>query len=143
MAVHAVMRLDLHRPQIRELLTGPAGPAVRFIRSSLRKVRTRAVLRCPVRTGNLRNSIREELVVHGDHIDGTVGTDVAYARWVHDGTGPYTIRPRRPGGVLRFEAGGEVVFATHVRHPGIRAQPFLRQALDEVAEPLGFRIRRL
>jgi len=139
MSVRAVLRLDLHQPQVRELLTGPAGPVVRYIRSTLRRVRTRAVLRCPVRTGNLRNSLREELLVRGDLIEGAVGTDVVYALAVHDGTRPHTVRPRRAR-VLRFVAGGEVVFAARVHHPGTRPRPFLREALREVAGPAGFRI---
>ncbi|MFD0783839.1 hypothetical protein ACFQZ8_07915 [Micromonospora azadirachtae] len=59
---------------------------------------------------------------------------------MHDGTGAHVIRPRRPGGMLRFETGGQVVFTTLVNHPGTRPQPWLREAMEEVAGPEGFRL---
>ncbi|WP_234467785.1 hypothetical protein [Streptomyces sp. MBT62] len=49
-------------------------------------------------------------------------------RLVLDGTRPHIIRPRRAR-ALRFEVGGEVVFAGKVRHPGTRPNDFLARAL--------------
>lgn len=70
----------------------------------------------------------------------TIGSDVSYAAMVNDGTSPHVIRPRRPGGVLRFQVGGRVVYARVVNHPGTRAQPFLDKALQEVAGGQGYRL---
>lgn len=136
------VRLQLDRPAIDREMRGPTGPVVKFVRDTTRATRTRAVLRCPVDTGHLRNSHYERVEITRGAVTGYVGTDVEYARFVHDGTRPHTIRPRRPGGVLRFRVGTDVVFAAFARHPGTRAQPWLEQSLREVAVPRGFVIRR-
>ncbi|MFI7283098.1 hypothetical protein ACIBOV_22840 [Micromonospora chersina] len=142
MAVRVNARVDLFAGEMRQLLTGSTGQVVSFIRSVTRKVRTRAVLRCPVDTGRLRAAHREEVGVRGGQVYGFVENDVEYAAAVHDGTGAHLIRPRRAGGMLRFETGGQVVFTSLVRHPGTRAQPWLREAMEEVAGSEGFRLVR-
>ncbi|MDG4796955.1 hypothetical protein [Micromonospora sp. WMMD1082] len=140
--VRADVRIDLHAGEIRKLLYGPVGPVVRFVRSVARKVRTRAVLTCPVDTGRLRSAHREEVGVRLGQVYGFVHNDVEYAAAVHDGGGAHVIRPHRAGGFLRFEAGGQVVFTTLVNHPGTRAQPWLREAMEDVARQEGFRLVR-
>jgi hypothetical protein len=55
-----------------------------------------------------------------------VGTNVEYAPAVEFGSARHVIR----GDPLRFEVGGEVVFAQSVDHPGTDPQPFLRPALE-------------
>ncbi|ROP33450.1 HK97 gp10 family phage protein [Couchioplanes caeruleus] len=142
MAVTVKARLDLFQPEIRRLLTGPVGPVLTFVRGVARRVRTRAVLTCPVDSGRLRSAHREEVGVRRGTVYGLVTNDVEYAELVHDGTGPHTIRPRHPDGVLRFEKGGQVVFTTIVRHPGTRPQPWLREAMEHEARRSGFRIVR-
>lgn len=81
-------------------------------------------------TGRLRQSF-----VH--HVVGRqmveVGTDVQYAEYHEHGVGPHTIRPRRAK-VLRFMTKDGVVYARHVRHPGIPARPML--PTKDVAERL-------
>jgi hypothetical protein len=87
-----------------------------------------------VDTGHLRSSIRTQLrSVHPITVV-RVGTNVRYARWVHDGTGLYgprrrLIRPRR-GKVLVFTPRGSTqqVFTRYVR--GMRRNEFLRDALS-------------
>jgi hypothetical protein len=135
-------RVDLFDPQMRALLTGPVGPVVTFVRGVARRVRTRAVLTCPVDTGRLRSAHTEQVGVRHGTVYGLVTNDVEYAEQVHEGTGPHIIRPRRPGGVLRFAVGGEVVFTTVARHPGTRAQPWLREAMEHEAHASGFRVVR-
>jgi hypothetical protein len=100
------------------------------------------VLTCPVDTGRLRSGHREEVGVRAGRVYGLVTNDVEYAELVHEGTGPYTIRPRRPGGVLRFETDGQVVFARSVQHPGTKGQPWLREAMEHEAALSGLRIIR-
>ncbi|WP_205807534.1 HK97 gp10 family phage protein [Micromonospora sp. HNM0581] len=142
MAVRTDVRIDLNAGEIRRLLYGPVGPVVRFIRSVARRVRTRAVLTCPVDTGRLRTAHREEVGVRAGRVYGFVENTAEYAAAVHDGTAAHVIRPRRPGGVLRFEAGGQVVFTSLVNHPGTKAQPWLREAMEDVARQEGFRLVR-
>lgn len=56
-----------------------------------------------------------------------------YYRFFETGAQPHPIRPRKKQGrkKLRFEVGGEEVFAVAVQHPGMAARPFLRPAFDE------------
>jgi hypothetical protein len=82
--------------------------------------------RTPVKTGNLRRTITSRVERPG--VRGVVGTNASYARPVHEGSRPHTIRPRRAR-VLRFKKGGETIFARFVRHPGTRGQPFLLDGL--------------
>jgi hypothetical protein len=86
-----------------------------------------------VDTGRLRASINTQLVVRGDRPIAIVGTNVRYARFVHDGTGIYgprgrVIRPKRRK-FLRFrpKGTGRWVYARKVR--GMRPNPFLANAL--------------
>lgn len=64
---------------------------------------------------------------------------VEFGTWSHNilapKTGTYTIRPKRPGGVLRFRGrDGNIVFTKKVEHPGIKAQPFMARAHQEVLD---------
>jgi len=107
-----------------------------------RQAVNRAKVLAPVDTGRLRASIRVEarrtLTLRSRY---TIGSDVYYAPFVNDGTRPHIIRPRRPGGTLRFTVGGRVVYAKVVHHPGTRARPFLDRALREVAAARGYTFR--
>jgi hypothetical protein len=60
---------------------------------------------------------------------GTVMLTNNIARWQHEGTKPYVIVPRIKK-VLRFAVNKEFVFSKRVRHPGIKADPFLYTAAD-------------
>ena len=54
-----------------------------------------------------------------------VGTSlIGLVEQLSEGTSPHLIEPKN-GKVLRFEMGGQEVFATRVFHPGTRPNPFL------------------
>lgn len=63
-----------------------------------------------------------------DGLQGVVTCDHPATRFVLDGTRPHIIRPRRAK-ALRFDAGGQVVFAAYARHPGTRPNNFMARAL--------------
>ncbi|OMB79285.1 hypothetical protein A5743_14390 [Mycolicibacterium conceptionense] len=88
----------------------------------------------PVRTGNLGRTIGEgQIHFTGPRtVAGSVHAKADYALYVHEGTRPHVIRPKRAQ-ALRFQIGGRTVFARLVRHPGTRARPFLRNAGQRVA----------
>lgn len=100
-----------------------------------------ATLRTPVDTGRLRASNRGEVDAPGAwSCEGRMVNPVAYALPVHEGTPPRVIRPRRAQ-ALRFEAGGEIVFAASVRHPGTRGRPFLAEGAAAAAAEHNFVFR--
>ena len=83
----------------------------------------------PVDSGELADSWRV-LGQGKDYVE--VGTSlIGLVEDLTQGTKPHLIRPVR-GNVLRFEMGGQEIFATEVRHPGTRPNPFL----DDVARSI-------
>lgn len=59
-----------------------------------------------------------------------ISSDVPYFPFVVEGTRPHTITARRPGGRLRFQGRGGVVFRRSVQHPGTRANPFVERTYN-------------
>lgn len=85
--------------------------------------------------GKLQHSINTRIEGSGTRLVGVVEATAPYARFVHEGTAPHRIEPRRPAFALAFwwEKKGEfAVFPNGVNHPGTRAQPFLKDALVAV-----------
>lgn len=89
------------------------------------RVRNRAVMLCPVKTGELRNSIRVEKTAP---LTVTVGTNKEYAFMVEYGTGsegdPAVAHTSKEKWSWQDESG-----KWHTSY-GTRAQPFLRPAVD-------------
>lgn len=82
----------------------------------------------PVDTGELRERI--DLLPQIRALERTVVAAADHSAYVEYGTSPHIIRPDEAQ-ALRFQAGGETVFATRVEHPGTAPQPFLRPALND------------
>lgn len=89
------------------------------------KIRNKAVLLCPVKTGELRNSIQVEKTAP---LTVSVGTNKEYAPYVEYGTGtmgdPEVSHTSRESWRYQDEDGN-----WHTSH-GQAAQPFLRPATD-------------
>lgn len=131
----ASARLRLEEGQLQQAATREGA---RLVMSLQRRVVNSAKQRAPVDTGNMRNSIRQEPVrVAGDRVTGVVLSAAEYSMYVHDGTPP-RIYPKKPGGVLAFTVGGRRVYARSVR--GVKARPFLRNAIEQQAPRLGFQV---
>lgn len=79
----------------------------------------------PVRTGELRKSVRGERAVGSASATLTFAA-VDYARFVIDGTAPHEIRPRNKKAL--FWPGAEHPVGL-VHHPGTRANDFVARAL--------------
>lgn len=117
-----------HRPndtRIRELIRRSGDLDARSAR-----VLTAARQQVGVRSGVLLASLRREFGPDGTWVDVVAGVDglTPYTGYHLFGTEPHIIRPRRRK-ALRFVAGGGVVFAAKVSHPGTAANPFLTNAL--------------
>lgn len=136
-------RLDLN--QLRAVVSSPQrGVAQDLLRRGL-MVETQAKRNLAggqsgpkrIDTGRLRSSINTELVRRNGQLAVLVGTNVYYARWVHDGTGIYGPRGRmirpRTATRLRFKPRGSsrFVYAKQVR--GMVPNRFLLDALKVAA----------
>lgn len=134
-----------------QFLYGPTGWGVRWTRRAGDQVRNAAVRRAPRDTGTLANSITTSTSVFPGFVVATIGSNLNYALYRHEGTGIYgptgnVIRPVRAR-ALRFQARGFIgplrpgqraaapgqggyVFAKFVR--GTPGSHYLTDALDEV-----------
>ncbi len=86
----------------------------------------------PVKSGNLRKSLT--VVVQPNRI--IVGPTADYAPFVEFGTGPHTIKAKNKQ-ALSFYVNGRKVTVKQVKHPGTRAQPFVRPAFDRWVDTIG------
>lgn len=131
-------RLDLGA--VRAILSAPNGAVVRDLLRRGLLVETQAKRNLggiggPKRidTGRLRASIATQVVHRNGLPTVIVGTNVNYARMVHDGTGIYgplgrPIRPRRAKR-LRFRPKGSRRFVYARQVKGMRPNRFLANAL--------------
>lgn len=138
--VTTFQRLDLGA--VRTLLTSPARGTVQDLLKRGLRVESAAKRNLSgiggsgpkrVDTGRLRASISTVLVSRGGTPAVVVGTNVEYARWVHDGTGIYgpRRRPIRPIShqFLRFRPKGARGYVYVKSVKGMKPNPFLRNAL--------------
>lgn len=94
--------------------------------------------RIPFRTGDLRKSIQVELLGKGV---AAVGSNLNYARAVHEGRPALVIRPKNKK-ALFWPGARHPVKAVH--QPARKGQPFLREAAEEMErEGYGFLDRYL
>jgi len=118
---------NLDRTRIERMLRLPGGLVYRNMERRVRRVEAEAIRRAPGRMGrDIRAQIQRG---PGGDFRGVINVRHPAALYVTGGTRPHQIRPRRPGGVLRFTVNGQVVYARLVNHPGTKPNDFLRQAL--------------
>lgn len=79
----------------------------------------------PVKKGALRRSITSRVEQPG--VRGVVGTNLNYAKIVHEGSRPHLITPKSAKALYWKGARYPV---RKVRHPGTRGTPFLVMGLD-------------
>lgn len=135
-------QLVIDNAQMRAVLTGKSSAAVQLVQKAQRQTLTRAKVNSPVDSGMLRNShVAEPIKVSGDKVTTEIsvegGAKQDYAMFVHEGTKPHVIKPRRKK-VLSWKGPEGRVFATAVNHPGTEPRPWLRNALQSTAPKLGF-----
>lgn len=126
-----VVRIDINGSKLNRLLRSPSGPVAKEMLRRGEKVRVAARRRINSRTGALARSIDVSIVIANGGAGCRIGTDLYYAKFVHDGTGIYgpsrqRITPRS-GKALVFESGAGRTFAASSR--GQRGTHFLRNAL--------------
>ncbi len=108
--------------QLRTLVTSAKQAAMQ---RAVLVVEAFAKREAPVKQGTLRRSITSRVERGGDR--GVIGTNLRYARPVHEGSRPHTIRPTTAKALFWKGARHPVKV---VRHPGSKANPFLTRAAD-------------
>lgn len=119
--------VNLSQSAFQRLISAVGGPGQRLLERKAQRVadlaRTYAAGHGSIPAGIVVGPYRDKSIK-------VISTN-PHTSFVHDGTRAHQIRPRRPGGVLRFEVGGRVVFARVVNHPGYRGDPYLTRALRD------------
>ena len=92
----------------------------------------------PVDHGLLKSWFIESM----DDEQAVIKSPAEYAIYQDQGTSPYLIQSKRPGGYLYWEGADHPVKTVH--HPGIKAKHFVQQSFDEL-RPLapGYFLRAL
>lgn len=96
-------------------------------------IRERLIANSPKKTGTLAKGWEltdtGAISFSGGLVSLSIQNRTPYLRWVLAGTQPHQISAK-PGGVLAFMSGGEMVFATSVSHPGTKPNPFVDRTID-------------
>ena len=70
----------------------------------------------PIKTGNLKKEVGNTRLA-------------PYAKFVHDGTAPHVIKPKRMKALANVKTGQ--MFGKKVNHPGTKANPYLLNAAED------------
>lgn len=119
------VELRVDQGRLARLLRARGGVAERRLRRRTARVADIARREAPGRMGDF---VDWKIEPGPRGLQGVIVCDHPAVRFVIEGTRPHIIRPRRAQ-ALRFDAGGQTVFAAVVHHPGTRANPFLQRAL--------------
>lgn len=110
--------------------------ATRLVEKVTKEVELLAKLeaRGPYATGATAASIHSSVYMIGSTVHGDVRASTPHAHLAHDGARPHIIRPRNPGGKLRFywRKVGHTVTFDRVSHPGMRGKQFLSGPMERV-----------
>lgn len=118
---------NLNRTRIERMLRLPGGIVYRNMERRVRRVEQEAIRLAP---GSMKLGIRVSIENGpGGDFRGRIRSTHPASIYVLNGTRPHKIFPRRPGGVLRFNVDGNVVYARYVNHPGNKPNNFLAEAL--------------
>lgn len=148
------MTTVLYPNELDRLLRMPGGPVGRHCNFVAREVANQASInatnRLKTRTGRLAKGYRVRVEITGGRegfrfwvTNNVTGQDprrkMSYALVQEEGSGlhgpsrtSYVIRPRKPKKHLVFYVDGKKVVTASVRHPGVKPQHILRDALTEV-----------
>jgi|SRR5215831_12282129 len=141
MAGGVEVKFVIDNAALNGLLRGPSGPVYINMLKRADILQRAAKAQIPIgqdvpRTsrGHLKNSVVKRIYPNttGEILmEIWVGSDHPNALLHHNGTRPHPIEPKYAK-VLRFDYGGDIVFAMFVHHPGTAPNPFLTDNLPLV-----------
>jgi len=123
--------LVIDRPVLDKYLNDPSGAVGQYMKKRGKLVVMAAKRQVGVDTGRLRASIK---MIHSRGGGGQflkIGSNNKIALLHHEGSRPHQIRPRNAR-MLRFSAGGRMIYTHKVNHPGTRPNRYLSDNLRYV-----------
>lgn len=121
-------------PKALSLWESEIAPAV------LAEIRRRAPISPTENGGRLRDSINVTRRSTAGGLEARFTSSAPYARYVEEGTAPHRIEPRQAL-ALHWQDRGRNVFAARVNHPGTKANPFVRNAIQSMLPLMKQRLR--
>lgn len=120
--------LLVNNRQLDLMLNGVRGDVYNHLIRRGRAIIFAAKAQVGVDTGTLRKSLhlRHSRFSNGQSI--WIGSNEPHALIHHEGTRPHWIKPDKAP-VMRFSAGGRMVYSRAVRHPGTRPNRYLSDNL--------------
>ena len=106
----------------------------------LAEIRRRAPISPTENGGRLRDSITVTRRSTASGIEARFTSSAPYAKYVESGTAPHRIEPRQAL-ALHWQDRGRNVFAARVNHPGTKANPFVRNAIQAMMPLMKQRLR--
>lgn len=133
---------SINKSGVQQETTGSSGSVMRLVQRTVDEAESLAVQSAPVDKGGLRGShVKSPIISTGTQVIGGVEAQTDYAMFVHEGTRPHVIVPRRAK-VLAWQSNSGVAFAKRVNHPGTKAQPWLAKSAEAAALKNGFTFHR-
>ena len=120
--------LTFRRAELDMYLNNPRGTVGRYMRKRGTLMMAGAKAQAGKKTGALIRSLR---YTHSRGSLGqwfSIGSSLNYALVHHEGSKPHIITPN-DANILRFTAGGRVVYSHKVNHPGTRPNKYLSDQL--------------
>lgn len=117
-------------PELDYLLKSTSGMVGKHIDRLGKLVEAAAKIQVGMKTGALKMSIHTRMSTGTRGPEVRIGSDLSYALLHHQGTKPHLIMPKRAGGMLRFSAGGRIIYTRKVMHPGTRPNHYLTDSLN-------------
>lgn len=118
-----------YRPVLDSYLNAPDGKVGKWLAKGGRRVVVAAKAQVGVDTGDLRRSIgmTHYRTAVGQYL--RIGSSNGIALLHHQGSRPHVIQARDQHKVMRFSAGGRVIYSHRVMHPGTRPNRYLSDNL--------------
>jgi hypothetical protein len=122
------VKVILYPSAMDMMLKSPVGEVGRYLAGRARLIVVGARGQVGKKTGKLQASIhsRQSRTAYGQMV--WIGSTVEYALAHHEGTKPHIIRPDKAK-ALRFTSGSRIIYSRAVKHPGTRANRYLKDQL--------------
>jgi hypothetical protein len=124
--------VKIYEGRLNAYLNSPSGDLWKWLEVRGNLAVAAAKAQVGVRTGALRSSIHKK---HTGNVTGQylwIGSHKSYAYLHHEGVHPHVITSSKVNGKPKpmvFRKGTVLVHATKVNHPGVKANPYLRDQL--------------
>lgn len=118
----------IYKPELDFFLNNPRGQVGGYVKRRGRIIVIAAKRQVGVDTGMLKESIHMLHLRDGVGQYVWIGSDNEIAYLHHEGSRPHVIVPRNQQ-ILRFSAGGRMVYTHLVHHPGTRPNRYLSDNL--------------